>query len=58
MGKTVIVVTHKANLLSLSDKTLIMNAGSVQRFVPTKELLQPQQPKAVQPTTVSAVQSH
>lgn len=42
MGKTVIVVTHKANLLSLSDKTLILQNGSVQRFVPTKELLQPQ----------------
>lgn len=45
-GKTVIVITHKANLLSLSDKTLIMAAGTVQRFVETKELMQQQQPAA------------
>jgi PrtD family type I secretion system ABC transporter len=47
-GKTVIVITHKANLLSLSDKTLIMSGGTVQRFVETRELLQPQQPAAAQ----------
>jgi PrtD family type I secretion system ABC transporter len=47
-GKTVIVITHKANLLSLSDKTLIMSGGTVKRFVETRELLQPQQPAAAQ----------
>lgn len=41
-GRTVVVITHKANLLSLSDKTLILQAGTVQRFVETKELMQPQ----------------
>ena len=50
-GKTVIVITHKANLLSLTDKTLIMAAGSVQRFVATKELLQ--QPPAAAPAVVA-----
>jgi PrtD family type I secretion system ABC transporter len=39
-GKTVIVVTHKTNLLSLTDRTLILKDGLVQKFVATKELLQ------------------
>ncbi len=43
MGKTIVVVTHKVNLLSISDKTLIMADGAVQRFVPTRELMQPRQ---------------
>jgi PrtD family type I secretion system ABC transporter len=55
IGKTVIVVTHKANLLSISDKTLILQNGSVQRFVPTKELLQPQ-PQQEAPVPVRTVQ--
>lgn len=41
MKRTVVVVTHKANLLSVSDKTLILNNGTVQNFVPTKQMLQP-----------------
>jgi PrtD family type I secretion system ABC transporter len=43
-GRTVIIVTHKANILSGTDLTLILKDGMVQRFVPTQELLQPQQP--------------
>lgn len=42
MGKTIVVVTHKANLLSVSDKTLVLSNGTVQKFVDTKELMQPQ----------------
>jgi PrtD family type I secretion system ABC transporter len=38
--KTVIVVTHKAGLLSLADKTLVLNNGLVQRFGPTQEIFQ------------------
>ncbi|MEO0379924.1 MAG: type I secretion system permease/ATPase, partial [Pseudomonadota bacterium] len=52
-GKTVIVVTHKANLLSLSDKTLILQNGVVQRFVPTQQLLQPQQAQPTPAITAS-----
>lgn len=40
LGKTVIFVTHKANLLSLTDKTLIMNSGQVQRIAATKDIVQ------------------
>ena len=40
MGKTVILVTHKANLLSLSDKTLMLVNGSVEKFGPTKDFFQ------------------
>ncbi|WP_114283645.1 type I secretion system permease/ATPase [Candidatus Halocynthiibacter alkanivorans] len=58
MGNTVVVVTHKANLLAVSDKTLILNAGMVQKFVATKELLQPQaQPDAAAPMSVAAAQN-
>ena len=42
-GKSIVLVTHKANILSATDCTLILKDGMVQRFVPTKELLQPQQ---------------
>ena len=38
MGKTVIIVTHKANLLSLSDKTLMLINGQVEKFGPTREI--------------------
>ena len=47
-GCTVVIVTHKANILSGTDLTLILKDGMVQRFVPTQELLQPQQPQPQQ----------
>ncbi len=53
-GKTVIVITHKANLLSLSDKTLILDGGAIQRFVETRELLQKQTVPAPQPVPAVA----
>ncbi|WP_439121822.1 type I secretion system permease/ATPase [Marivita sp.] len=37
MGKTVILITHKANLLSLSDKTLMLVNGMVEKFAPTSD---------------------
>lgn len=42
LGKTVIFVTHKASLLQLAEKTLILNDGQVQRFALTKDILQKQ----------------
>ncbi len=52
-GKTVVLVTHKANLLALSDKTLMLVGGSVEKFGPTREMFaqqaqQQQQAKAAQ----------
>lgn len=40
-GITVVFVSHKMNLLSQADMTLVMKDGRVQRFVPTKQFLQP-----------------
>ncbi len=37
-GKTVVLVTHKANLLALSDKTLMLVNGSVEKFGLTREI--------------------
>ena len=37
-GKTVVLVTHKANLLALSDKTLMLVNGQVEKFGPTREM--------------------
>ena len=38
LHRTVIVVTHKANLLSLADRTLILNNGIVQNFGATQDV--------------------
>jgi len=38
LGKTVIFVTHKANLLQLTNKALVMSNGAVQSFGPTSDL--------------------
>ena len=45
-GKTVVLVTHKANILGGTDRTLILKDGVVQRYVATAELLQNQQQQA------------
>lgn len=44
MGKTVVLVTHKTNLLALTDKTLMIMNGTVEKFGPTREIFQSQQP--------------
>lgn len=67
-GKTVVLVTHKANLLALSDKTLMLVNGAVEKFGPTREMFaqqaqqqqqameaQQQQAKAEAPAVVSMV---
>jgi ABC-type protease/lipase transport system fused ATPase/permease subunit len=46
MGKTVVLVTHKTNLLALTDKTLMLMNGTVEKFGPTKDFFQ--QPQAAQ----------
>jgi ATP-binding cassette subfamily C protein len=67
MGKTVILITHKANLLGLSDKTLMLVNGMVEKFAPTSDFFgrrvaqdahveneHPQPPKSVdQKATIS-----
>ena len=55
-GKTVILVTHKANLLALSDKALMLVNGSVEKFGATRDLFKagPQQAEG-QPQKQSAV---
>lgn len=37
-GKTVVLVTHKTNLLALSDKALMLVNGAVEKFGPTREI--------------------
>jgi ATP-binding cassette subfamily C protein len=38
-GTTVVIITHKVNILAGTDKILIMNQGSVQSFGPRDEIL-------------------
>ena len=38
MGKTVILVTHKTKLLALTDKTLLLGNGTVEKFGATKDV--------------------
>ncbi|MEM6305727.1 MAG: type I secretion system permease/ATPase [Pseudomonadota bacterium] len=37
-GKTVVIVTHKANLLAMTDKTLMLVNGQIEKFGPTREM--------------------
>jgi len=55
MGKTVILVTHKTNLLALSDKTLMLMNGAVEKFGPTKDFFQ--KPQAAPAATQTAKQA-
>lgn len=48
-GTTVILVTHKANLLALSDKALMLVNGAVEKFGPTKELFAKAQSQPASP---------
>lgn len=48
-GTTVILVTHKANLLALSDKALMLVNGAVEKFGPTKELFAKAQSQTASP---------
>lgn len=57
-GRTVIVITHKANLLSLSDQVLVLSEGAVQLLAPPGELLrvqEAQRPPQVQPVPLKAM---
>jgi PrtD family type I secretion system ABC transporter len=56
-GKTVVIATHKTNILGRTDRTLILKDGIVQRYVATAELLKPQQaPQQVQPGVMQTAQ--
>lgn len=37
-GKTIVLVTHKANLLAMSDKALMLVNGQIEKFGPTREI--------------------
>jgi len=39
LGKTVILVTHKANVIGVVDKLLVLNDGTVQMFGPRDEVM-------------------
>lgn len=54
-ASTVIFVSHKANLLALSEKVLVLNNGKVQAFGPTAQLMGPGvKPKVVDPRAQGA----
>jgi PrtD family type I secretion system ABC transporter len=58
-GKTIVLVTHKANLLALSDKTVMLVNGAVEKFGNTRELFAQQQAPqapAAQPAAAKAVE--
>ena len=38
-GVTVVLITHKVNILAAADKILVMQAGTVQGFGPRDEVL-------------------
>lgn len=40
LGKTVVVITHRANVLQVVDKLLVMNDGSVMTYGPKDQVLQ------------------
>ena len=50
-GKTVVLVTHKTNLLALSDKALMLVNGQVEKFGPTREIFAQAQQQAKEKTT-------
>ncbi|WP_225781785.1 type I secretion system permease/ATPase [Xenophilus sp. Marseille-Q4582] len=39
LGRTVVVITHRTNLLSVTDKLLLLVEGQVQAFGPSREVL-------------------
>ncbi|MDB5474261.1 MAG: Type secretion system ATPase PrtD [Devosia sp.] len=51
---TVVFVSHKMNLLSQADMTLVMKDGRVQRFVPTRQFLQPMAAAPAEPRSLPA----
>lgn len=56
-GTTMMIVTHKVNILTAVDTVLVMNAGTVQAYGPREEILgQVAGPRAV-PTAISAART-
>ncbi|TWH25492.1 MULTISPECIES: hypothetical protein [unclassified Aminobacter] len=58
-GITIVLVTHKTNLLAISDRALIMRDGIMQAFTTPQELFRPQTANVqrVQPVQQPVAQS-
>jgi ABC-type protease/lipase transport system fused ATPase/permease subunit len=51
-GTTVVLITHKVNILAIADKILVMAGGAVQAYGPRDEILgKLMGPRVVPPTT-------
>jgi ATP-binding cassette subfamily C protein len=61
-GKTVILITHKVNILAISDKILVMSAGMAQAFGPRDDILSkllgPRIVGSTPPTSTELTASH
>lgn len=55
-GATVVLVTHKANLLAVSDKTLMLVDGAVDKFGPTTSVFKQQHPEKAPAVSASEQQ--
>lgn len=38
-GTTVVIITHRPNILKVTNKILIMNSGKIERYASTEEIL-------------------
>jgi ATP-binding cassette subfamily C exporter for protease/lipase len=39
MGKTIVLITHRLNILSITDRLVAMNQGGIQAYGPRDEVL-------------------
>ena len=55
-GTTVVLITHKVNILAIADKILVMTGGTVQSYGPRDEILgKLLGPRMVTPTSSTSV---
>jgi ATP-binding cassette, subfamily C, bacterial len=55
LGTTIMIVTHKVNILTAVDTVLVMNSGTVQAYGPREEILGRVAGPRVVPTPAPAV---
>lgn len=55
LGRTVIVVTHRGNVLNQVDKILVLADGQVARYGPRDQVLAALHPQPLRPSGVSAI---